>query len=257
MSLTTVLEKIKTLTPFAKEDVTEGPSETLNARRGRKTQAIEQLKLLRREYTTDLLRTSLFIVVSGVGRTAFTEESEKFGCFPSNPEDFYADLANRVPAQLYLGKEGVSNVFDVLGRHLEDKMMELGLQEYNQLIFKQHMRANIATKEDFLNLVKMAVNEQIGAEIVGIQAINALVDKAIEKNHNAKFTPVVLSTGDEQLALDLVRDLGRLTSRVFLVAAGKSSKTLRAVEGVVSMKEINAETVEATLKDISKNSLRK
>src|ERR1035437_8370484 len=117
MSLTTVLEEIKRLTPFAKEDVNSGPTETLSGRRGRKNQAIEMLKRLRQEYQTDLLRSSIFIVVSGEAREEFAAAAVPFDVFAANPEDFYTDLAARVPSSLYLGKEVVSNVFDVLGRH--------------------------------------------------------------------------------------------------------------------------------------------
>jgi hypothetical protein len=45
MSLQTVLAEIKKVKVFADEDTSTGEASTLNARRGRKNQAVEQLKL--------------------------------------------------------------------------------------------------------------------------------------------------------------------------------------------------------------------
>lgn len=256
MSLQTVLEQIKTLRPVAEENVESGPIETLSGRRGRKNQAVEQLKTLTQEYTRDLMTSALFIVVSGANRDGFAAASEQFGCFVTDPEEFYKDLADRVSPSLYLNKTSVGNIFDVLGRHLEDKMLELNVREYPQLIFRQEYAKLLSSKEEFTDLIKTAINQQIGAEIVGIQSVNSLTLTAIEKNHGEKITPVVLSTGDEQLALNLVKDLERLTTRVFLVVAGKSSKIMKNTDGVVVLKETTEESVGQAMKTI-RNNLKK
>lgn len=257
MSLNQVLTEIKSLKSFAEEDTTTGPMETLNARRGRKNQAIERLKQLKRQYSKDLLRSAVFIVSAGVGRDNFAQIAvEKYECFSADPDTFYKDLAGRVPPALYLGKEGVSNIFDVLGRHLEDKMGELDIREYNMLLFKAGYATTLTSAEQFKELVTRAVNQQIGAEIAGIQAVASLVDEAIEKDHSKSTTPIVLTTGDEQLALELVKDLSRLTPRVFLTVTGKSSRTLKSVDGALIMKEANEESVEKTLTTI-RNNLKK
>ncbi|NJO48278.1 MAG: hypothetical protein HC840_01020 [Leptolyngbyaceae cyanobacterium RM2_2_4] len=254
MSLQNVLAEIKRIKPFAEEDVNSGPVETLNARRGRKTQSIEQLKRLKREYQQNLMQNTVFIISTGSGRDEFTKTAtEEFGLFSADPDAFYSDLAKRVPESLYKGKEGVSNIFEVLGRHLEDKMMELDINEYNQLIFKAEYAKQINSVEEFTQLIKSAINKQIGAEITGIQAITSLVDQAIEKNHADKITPVVLSTGDEAFALDLLRDLERLTTRVFLSVTGKSTKTLKSVDGALILKDASKENVEVALKEMRKN----
>lgn len=254
MSLQSTLEEIKKVKAFAEEDVNSGPIETLNGRRGRKAQAIEQLKRLKRDYKQSLMQNTVFIVSTGSGRDEFEKTAtEEFGLFSANPEAFYSDLANRVPQSLYVGKEGVSNIFDVLGRHLEDKMMELDINEYNQLLFKAEYAKQVNSVEEFTQLIKQAINKQIGAEIAGVQAIDSLVDQAIAKNHSDKITPVVLSTGDEQFALDLVRDLERLTTRVFLSVTGKSTKTLKSVDGALLLKDASKENVQAALTEMRKN----
>ena len=254
MSLQTTLEEIKKLQLFANEDVNSGPVETLNGRRGRKNQAIENLKRLKRQYQQDLMLNSIFIIATGAGRDEFAKmATEEFGLFSADPEQFYKDLATRVPTSLYIGKQGVSNIFDVLGRHLEDKMMELDINEYNQLIFKAEYAKQVNSVEEFTTLVRNSINKQIGSEIAGIQAVNSLVDLAIEKNHADNTTPIVLSTGDEQFALDLLKDLGRLTSKVFLSVTGKSTKTLKSVEGALLLKDASKESVELALKEMRRN----
>lgn len=252
MSLESTIKEIKRLKPFAEENTEDGPVETLSGRRGRKNQALGELQRLRRVYINDLLRSAVFIVVTGKGREEFETiaTGQAFGLFSSDPETFYKDLARRVHPTLYAGSASPTNLFDVLGRHLEDKMSELEVNEYNQMIFKEKYIQVVSTPEQFVTLLKRAINEQIGAEVVGVQAAHSIVDKAIQMGHAAKITPIVLSTGDDSLALSLVKDLERLSPRVFLVNVGKTSKELRAVEDSINLKEVNEEVVKTTFDKI-------
>jgi len=255
MSLEKVLKEIQVQKPFAEEDVNSGPMETLNGRRGRKNQAIEALSRLKAEYLSDLLKSAVFIIVSGSQRTEFESVATKtFQLFSADPELFYNDLANRVPPALYLGKEGVQNLFDVMGRHLEDKMNELGVSQYNQLIFKERYIKTVNNKADFTEVVKQAINEQLGAEIVAIQSVNSILDEAILRGHTGKTTTIVLSTGDEKLVTALVKDLDQRGNKVSLVLAGKGSKALKDL-ATASLKEATEETVKAALDSI-KTSLK-
>lgn len=254
MSLQSVLAEIKQVKVFAEEDTNTGAPETLNARRGRKAQAIEQLKRLKRDYRQQLMQNTVFIVATGAGREDFAKlASEDFGLFSVDPETFYKDLAKRVPEVLYKGKEGVSNIFDVVGRHLEDKMMELDVNSYNQLLFKAGYAKAVNNVDEFAQLLKTAINQQIGSEIAGIQAIADLTDVAIEKNHSDKITPVVLSTGDEAFALQLVKDLERLTTRVFLSVTGEASTALKSVDDAIVLADATKTAVGTALKNIKKN----
>jgi len=254
MSLTQTMEQIKANLPFTTENLDDPnlPRETLPARRGRKARAIDQMKTLKRDYRQGLLQSAIFIVTTGSEKDAAAKlATEKFGCFSANPNDFYEQLANRIPEALWKGKESMVNLFDVIGRHLYDMAVDLDLNEYDQLIFKQEHYVSIKTREDLVSLLKKAINAQVGAEIVGIQAVTSIVDTAIEKGHTKIATPIVLATDDEKLALDLETSLRRLKPRgVFLVVAGKGTKNLRAVPGVVSLKEPNEETVEKALEQI-------
>jgi hypothetical protein len=253
MSLSKIVEEIKTIKPFAEENVESGPYETMNARRGRKNQSIERLKQLKRQYRIELLESAAFIVVTGEKRDAFTSiATEGFKCFFANPNEFYEDLASRIPEVLYKGRATPTDLFDILGRHLYDKTMELDISEYNQLVFRQGYRAVIESRDDLVSLIRTAINEQMGSEIVGIQAATSLVSTAVEQGHKSLVTPIILSTDNEKLALDLAGSLRKLHALgVFTVVAGKGTKALRALPGVISVKDPTAENVEKALTDIS------
>lgn len=252
MSLETTVKKLQELKPFAEENVEAGPIETLNGRRGRKNQAIEQIENLKRQYLSELLGSAIFIVVVGSKRDEFEKiaTGEKFGLFSANPETFYKELAGRVDPRVY-GNAGQSDIFDILGRHLEDKMIELGLTQYNQMVFRETYVQPINNVEQLTGLLKTAINDQIGAEIVAVQAVNSISDTAIKIGHVSTVTPIVLNTQDERLALDLMRDL-QLKRPAYLIVAGKTSKELRGVDGSISLKDVSEESVQSSLTQIKK-----
>lgn len=257
MTLEELLAKIKEVQPLAEENVETGPAETLNARRGRQRQSVEELVRLRRAYTSELMRTAAFIVVVGDKRDEFSNLAvNNFKCFSTDPEAYFADLVNRVPRNLYLGRESVSNIFDVLGRHIEEKAHELDIVGYPQLLFKQEYQRTLRDTADFLGLVKEAVTDQIGGEIVGIQAAHSLTKTAIERKNKSKLTPIILSTGDEKFGIKVANDLGRITSRVFFVVAGEMKTPLKNTEEVFLLPETTKESVSKTLNSV-KNFLKK
>lgn len=252
MSLTTILSEINSLKPFVNEDVDSGPIETMTARRGRKRQAEDNLKRLREQYIQDLLRSSVFILVTGAARDEFAAvANEKFGCFSANPEGFYNELAARFPEGL-LGREAPASLFDILGRHLEDVANDMGVLGYPQMIFKAHYDRPVTSKTELVQLIKAAINEQVGGELAGVYAVRSIADKAIELNHDAPITPIVLATDDEKLVTDLSDALTRLTPRVFVATAGKTTKTAKAL-ATVSVKEATEETVLEALTTIKSN----
>lgn len=251
MTLSELLVKIKEVQPFVEEDVDSGPIETLNARRGRKRQSAETLGRLYRAYTNELMRTAAFMVVIGTKREEFsTLAVSNFKCFSADPEAYFADLVRRVPRTLYMGKESVSNVFDVLGRHIEEKAHELDIVAYPQLLFKQEYQRALRNEADFLGLVKEAVTDQMGGEIVGIQAAHSLTKTAIDRKNTAQFTPIILSSGDEKFAIKVANDLSRISNRVFFVVAGEATTQFKN-KNIYAVSEPTKEEVKKTLKSIS------
>lgn len=248
MSLAKIIEQIKQVKPLVNEDVDAGPVETLNARRGRQRAAVETMARLTESYSRELLQSAFFILVTGSATKEFADiAQENFPVFAANADGFYDELVNRVPPALYEGKESVSSIFDVLGRHLEDKANELGVIEYPQLIFKQEYNKTIKSKADFSSLVKRAINSQVGGEFAGIHAVRSIVDKAIEKDHAAKTTAILMTTDDEKLVAELSESLRRLSPRVAVLAVGKTSKELKDSANVATSAKLTKDSVEGIL----------
>jgi hypothetical protein len=244
MSLTTILKEMETNRPNAEMDVHLGTETTYGGRVGLKWAATETLKRLKLDYRNELMASTVFIIVTGAGRDQFTElaSNEAFGCFSTDPEELYKDLASKINPTLF-GREGVRQLFNIAGNLLEDKALELDIDSYPMLQFNDKYNRAVGNVEDFASVIKSAINDQVGSEIVGINAIHSIVDKAIGKNHAALVTPLVLNTSDEKFALDLQNNLKRLTPKVFLVAAGKASKDLNKTKDVVLVKTVSEESV--------------
>lgn len=252
MSLNKIVEEINQIKPILSQDINDGPRETYSGREGRLRNAKERMKSLKESYIEELRSTSAFILVLGSEKDKFSELARnEFKCFTADPEGFYKDLANRLPQELYANKTPTANLFDIMGRHLEDKANEMQIVGYPMLIMKPQYQRALSNKEDFVGLIKQAVNEQVGSEIAGLHVVRSIADEAIENNHASRTTPIVLCTDDQNLALDLRNTLGRIGSRTFLVVAGKGAKSIKAAEGAFLIKEVEKENVEACLKNIS------
>lgn len=252
MSLSTVLEQINKYKIHAEMDINSGPRETFAGREGLQRKAREELKELKEKYITELRNTSIFILVSGSGKDQFSElATTEFKCFSADPKGFYKSLADRLPLELYMNKPAAANLFDIMGRHLEDIANDMKIVGYPQLIMKGKYQRAISSKEDFLGLIQEAINEQVGSEITSIYVARSIADKAIAMNHASKVTPIVLTSDDESLLLDIHNTSNLVGVRSFLVAAGKGTKKFKTTEGAFVLKEVTKETVENNLTNIS------
>lgn len=259
MSLSTILKEMETNRPNANMDVTMGNPQTLGGRQGLKRAATEAMKRLTMDYRKELLSSSAFIVVTGSNRNTFVElaSADTFGCFSSDPERFFKDLTSRISPTLF-GREGARQLFNIAGNVLYDKAMELDLASYNGLSFNDRYNRGVKNAQDFELLIRDAIVDQVGSEIVGIDAVYSLAETAIKKNHEANVIPIILNTDDEKFALDLLKNLktralpdgmrAGLTPNVFLVVAGKASKEVQKLGD--HMKTVNEETVAEALTNI-------
>ena len=266
MSLSKLLKEIETNRPNAEMEVTQEPSTTYGGRVGLKRAATETIKRLKLDYRNELMLGTVFIVVTGPARDAFTElaSSDEFGCFSTDPDEFFKDLASRVTPSLF-GREGARQLFNIAGNILEDKMMELDVGSYQGISFSEKYNTGVKNVEDFIPVIKRAINDQVGPEIVGINAIHAILDRAIAKNHSAPVTPVILSTSDQKYALELYKNLPELVAKgtlspamhaakkklkSFLVFAGGKSSKVPGAEDAVFIKTVNEGSVGEALSAI-------
>ncbi len=261
MSLKTVLAEIEKNRPNAEVDVTMGNPDTYRNRLGLKNAATTTLKRLKADYRKELLASSAFIVVTGSGADTFTElaSSDTFGCFATDPNDFFKDLTSRITPSLF-GREGAKQLFNIAGNILEDKALELDINSYSALSFNDKYNSAVNKAEDFVPLIRNAILDQVGSELVGVNAVYSITEKAIDKKHQELVTPVLLTTSDEKFALALQKDLKKrkesdgtfagLTDKVFFVIAGKASKGLNSTEGAILVKNVSEESVGEALTSI-------
>ncbi len=237
--------------PNADMDVSMGSPETFGGRIGLKRAATETLQRLKVQYTDELRASTMFIVVTGASRDSFSQvaSSDTFGCFSADPDEFYKDLVSRINPVLF-GKESTASLFNIANNILFDKILELDILTDHMILFSEKYNLGVKSAEDFVPLIRGAINDQVGSEIVGINAVRSIVDKAVEKKHSATVTPVILNTADEKFALDLEKNLKRLKSKVFLVVAGKASKALHGTAGAVSVKTVSEDSVGEALSSI-------
>lgn len=225
---------------------------TYNARIGLKRAAQENIRRLKIDYCKELRESTVFIVATGTAADQFTEvaSSDAFGCFSADPDAFYKEVASRIDPSLYT-RESIRHLFNTAGNILEDKCLELDIASFPMVMFSEKYNVGVSNAEEFAAVFKRAVNDQVGPEIVGINAVSSIADSAIKKNHSAKVTPVILSTQDEAFALDLVSNLkNQLKRPTFLVVAGKSSKALKDNKEVVLVKNVSEESVGEALTSI-------
>jgi hypothetical protein len=251
MSLSNILQQMEANKAAADSNPNLGPPETLNGRIGMKRAASENNKRLRLQYRKELMSQAAYIIVTGSGKDSFAEiaSGESFGCFTADPDDFFKDLSSKIDKSLF-GRENTKNLFNIATNILEDKMMELDIASYPMLQFSEKYNFAVKSPEEFVPVIRNAVNDQVGSELVGLNAVYSVVDKAIASGYSATVTPVILNTPDERFAFDLSKNLKRLTPKVFLVAAGKASKELKNSLGTFSVKDPTEETVGQTLSAI-------
>lgn len=251
MSLQRTMLEIKNVSHFANEEVSEMPRETLGGRMARQRKAQEELKSLTETYRQQLLASSVFILVTGSERDQFLKTAtEDFKFFSADADQFYADIANSLSADLYVGKESSSNLLDVISRVLENKALEVGIVGYPMLTFRQEHRRLIKDKADLIELIKEIVSTQIGAEVVGAQATKTILSNAIASGHDGNTTPVLLSVSGEKSLVDTAAGLERITRRVYVITAGK---TEIAHKNAIEVESVSKKSVEKALRILRAN----
>ena len=254
MNLKELGESIKQAQIVAASD----PGTDVNARRvrlGNIMQAKEQLRLLAQEYRKALISRAAFAIVTGSQAEAFAKVAETdFNCFSVNVEDFYAEVTANVPPVLYQGVTSSQNLFEHIAHAIEDKARELSIESYPALIFESKFKKMINNKEEMLQLAKEAINDKVGSEIVGLDALHKITQKVIDSELSGKIIPVVLITEDASVVEELSKGMKRSLSRnTFIISTGtKVDKKLKEMSLDV-VKSVDSDSVEKTLLKMKQN----
>lgn len=247
-------EDIKKQRDIANSD----PGTDVNVRRmrlGNIMQAKEKLRGLTQEYRKALISRSTFIVVTGSLSKKFAELAEsEFICFSVCADDFYNEVVKNVPPQFYQNVSSSQNLFEHIAQGIEEKARVMDVESYPALVFESKFKKNLKSKEEMVQLAKAAINDRIGAEFVGIDALDKITQRVIDSELSGKTIPVVLHTEDASIIEELTKGLKRSISRnTFVITTGsKTDQKLKDIS-LSSLKTVTSESVEKTLVKIKEN----
>lgn len=251
MSLATILDEINQQKEIAQQDLNVISPKALPYKKGQVNSAKQKLENLYVDYKNEVLKNAVFILVTGDQSEVFaTIAEEKFKCFSVDAKTMFKEMVTKVSPQLYKNKKINAFVFETLGNLLEDKMKMLDVKSYNQLIFDSKYSLVVKDEEEMLDVVSLAVTDIVGSEVVGLDALERVTQKAVDKNYKSKIVPILVHNKDEAFISLITDGLKKLNPRVIKVAAGKVQTDLKTK---ISLEEVDEKNVEETLKTIATN----
>jgi hypothetical protein len=249
MSLENVLEKISEEQIVANQDLNLVSPRVIAYKKGQVTAAKERLELLRQDLKQEIIKRSVFIVVTGSEAEKFADiANQEFKCLSFSANRLATDIVNKLSDQLYLNKSLNANTFDIIDNLLEDEMKRLDIASYNKLAFNAKYLRNIKNKQDMIDLINQAIADNVGSEVIGLDALDKAVSSVMDTKKVSRVVPIVLHTGNNGLTLDLAKNLKAITNKVFTVSAGTQTNLTN-----FTIEETNEETVGQTLKQIATN----
>jgi len=247
------MEQIKKTKAVAEQD----PGTDVNTRRvrlGKISQAKEQLKSLYMDYRKEIMANALFMIASGPEGEKFAKSATKyFDCFSFQADDFYSSILEKVPSRIYMNKNASREFFEHLAARFEDRAVEVDITSYQPLYFEAKYKRLIASEEAALDMTKRAINEKVGSEVVGLDAIEKVSIQSVNQDYAGKVVPIVLYTEDETLTQELIGGLARITKNLFLITAGKTENESLTNKSINSITKVTKKSVEETLVRIKKN----
>jgi hypothetical protein len=250
MSLETILEEINENKKIAEIDLDTVNPRVRGFKFGQVNSAKNKLEGLYIDYKNELLKRTLFILVTGSDSEIFAEIAERdFKVFSSNAKTLFKEVADQISPQIYLNKTTNASTFDIISNVLDDKLKNLDIIEHQALMFNTKFQKVIKNSNEFVQLISDAVTDIIGSEVVGVDALERTAKKAVNLNYKSKMVPILIHTKDEKLIGDLSKSLRTLSSRVVQVAAGKL--TNEDLNVLASLTEVNETNVGDTLKEIA------
>jgi hypothetical protein len=249
MSLENVLEKISEEQIVANQDLNLVSPRVIAYKKGQVTAAKEKLELLRQDLKQEIIKRSVFIVVTGSEAQKFADiANQEFKCLSFSANRLATDIVNKLSDQLYLNRTLNANTFDIIDNLLEDEMKRLDIASYNKLAFNAKYLRNIKNKQDMIDLVNQAISDNVGSEVIGLDALDKTVNSVMDTKKVSRVVPIVLHTNNNSLTLDLAKNLKTITNKVFTVSAGTQTNLTN-----FTIEETNEETVGQTLKQIATN----
>lgn len=251
MSLENVLKKIEEEKVVAETDLNTVDPRVYPYKKGQVDRARENLEELYIEYKNELLKNALFILVTGDKSDQFSQiAEEKFNCFSVDGEGFYREIVDVLSPDLYFQKNLNASVFDIVSNVLEDKVKNLDIVSYNSLLFNSKYSKFVNSKSEMVDIVKNAINDNIGSEIIGYDALERVTRDAVNKGYKSRIVPIIIHSKDEDFISELSGNLKKLNSRIRVVSAGDVKNKNRSL---LTVEEVNEENIGNALKEIATN----
>ena len=252
MSLVKILDDINENKKIAETDLDTVSRRALPYKKGQVDSAKHKLEGLYVDYKNELLNRSVFILTTGKDAELFAEIAEReFKCFRTDGKKLFKEIVDEISPDLYIGKKVNASVFDVVGNVLEEKLKVLDIIAYNTLMFEAKYERVCSSKVEFTNLITQAIGNIVGLEIVGLDALERIAQDAVNKSYSSKMVPILIHSKDEEFINRMSNPLRTLSPRVVRIAAGETAH--ENLNPLVSLTEINEETVGKALKEIAAN----
>jgi ribosomal protein S17 len=252
MSFKEILGKIKEEKVLADTDLNAVSPRAYPYKKGQVDRARENLESLYIDYKNQVLKNAVFILVTGEDSEEFsTIAEEEFNCFKVDAMSFYEEIVDTLSPELYVQKNLNSSVFDIAGNVLEDKMKNLDVVAYNSLTFSSKYAKFVKTKKEMVQIMKDAINDSVGGEIIGLDALERVSKEAVNKDYQKRVVPILLHSRDENFLIELSSSLRKINPRVVRIVAGKTDN--KDINPLFSVKKTDKSSVGDALEKIAEN----
>ncbi|MHA1675945.1 MAG: hypothetical protein ACTSU6_02090 [Candidatus Njordarchaeales archaeon] len=217
--------------------------------------AKEDLEDLFAEYRTEMRNRVAFILAVGGQAEKFANVAEKsFGCFSADAETFYYDMVRNIPEKAYLNQVPHRGLIDHLTHQFEARAKAIGIVGYQGMLFESKYKGpKITDIKGIMEFAKKVFNDKVGSEVVGIDALDKISEKAANSGYSGKTVAIVLHTTDEELTKSFSKDFKNICKNVFIVSAGaKVNKEIQNMS-LSTMRSVGEKSVEASLLSVKTN----
>lgn len=247
-----ILNQINEQKKIAEIDLSEVSPRAYPYKKGQVDSAKNKLEGLYIDYKNEILNRAVFILVTGDKAENFASiAKEDYGCFSIKGETLASEIVEDISPQLYQGKTVNASIFDVVDSVLEKKMKALDVLSYNSLMFNVKYQRVVKNKNEMISVVRDAVNDIVGGEVVALDALERATKEAVNKNYKSKIVPILIYSEDFKLTQTLSRDIVKINPRIVRVLAGESEVT--NLNAIAELTDIDSEVVGEALKKIAAN----
>ncbi len=253
-SLKELGDEIKKAQVIANSDPGTEPN-TRRMRLGNISQAKVQLESLQLEYRRLILANAIFVLVTGDQAAKFAETAEKkYDCFSVNAEEFYQEMVKGVPKELYVNKTASGNLLAHIANNMEDKARSLNVLSFPALVFESKFKKMIKDDAELLRFAKTVINDKVGGEIVGLDAVSKIATKLLDSGLSGKKVPIILQVDDASIVEDIAKGLKRsLTRKTFIISTGSANEDKIKNISFDVIETVTAKSVEKSLVNLNKS----